>query len=64
MLNRQIGTRPFILIAESVINLKYKHLESWTFNRRPDRLQLAQIILLKVIVLGVRYLSGVIFMRS
>ena len=41
MLNRQIGTRPFILIAESVIHLKYNHLESWTYNRKSDRLQLA-----------------------
>ena len=33
MLDRQIGARPFILISGSVINLQYKHLESWTFNR-------------------------------
>ena len=64
MLNRQIGTRPFILIAESVINLKYKHLESWTFNRRPDRLHLAVIVFAKVIASRIRYLCVMTFIVS
>ena len=57
MLNRQIGARPFILLAESVIDLYYKHLEAWIFDRNPDLLHPVCIDFLKALASGVR--SGV-----